>query len=222
MKKRNLIILFCFICLITSGCTVKRLNSSSIDQNIDTIMNEKSNLYNVYFDGYKYYVPKGLKFLNKDDYNALFADAYENHYYLYVDVISYYHKTELDYSKNSQAYYSRKLKYGKKTGYLEINKVEDKYFIECMYNYAKIEVYVDDGHLMDAIDFTFTILKSIKYNDKVLNSLVGENILNYKEESFNIFESKAKKDDFLDYVKEYDKYKDTKDELPDEDKIDID
>ena len=42
-----------------------------------------------------------------------------------------------------------------------------------------------------------------RYN-KVLESLIGENVLDYKEETFNIFESKSEKDDsvleFDDYV----------------------
>ena len=63
------------------------------------------------------------------------------------------------------------------------------------------------------------ILSSMKYNDKVLSSTVGENILSYKEESYNIFKTKEKTSDFLDYVKEYDNYDQEK---KDEDNLKID
>ena len=48
------------------------------------------------------------------------------------------------------------------------------------------------------------ILQSVKFHDKVLESLIGDNVLSYKEESFNIFESTSSSDDsvleFSDYV----------------------
>ena len=50
-------------------------------------------------------------------------------------------------------------------------------------------------------------------------STVGENILSYKEESYNIFKTKEKTSDFLDYVKEYDNYDQEK---KDEDNLKID
>ena len=90
MKK--LIVLLSIILVATTGCSIKKLDNSDIGKNIKTLLSEKVNLHNVYFDGYKYYVPKGLKFVNKEEYNALLTDRKENKYYLYVDVISYYHK----------------------------------------------------------------------------------------------------------------------------------
>ena len=82
-----------------------------------------------------------------------------------------------------------------------------------MYNYTKIEAYVKEKNLDDALTNICTILSSVKYNDKVLATTVGENELSYKEETFNIFKTKKKATDFLDYVKEYDNVsKDKKDE----------
>ena len=45
--------------------------------------------------------------------------------------------------------------------------------------------------------------KTIKFNDVVLESLIGDNILNYKEENFALFEAETSKEDFLDVVSEY-------------------
>ena len=94
-----------------------------------------------------------------------------------------------------------------------------KYFIEAMYNYAKIEVYVREKDINDAISNICYVLSSIKYNRRVLSTVIGDNTLNYKEETFNIFKTKKKTTDFLDYVKEYDNI-DEKD--VDEDNVEID
>lgn len=91
-------------------------------------------------------------------------------------------------------------------GYLEINQESQGYFIEAMYNYMKIESYVDSRHLKDALVDISTILSSTKYHDKILDTIIGENILNYKEENYNIFKTKKNNTNFLDYVKEYDSY----------------
>ena len=53
----------------------------------------------------------------------------------------------------------------------------------------------------------------VDYNDKVLDSLVGENVLSYAEETFSLFETEASQDDFLDVVEKYDSvYKEAKDQ----------
>ncbi len=201
--KKIVVLLFSLIILV-SGCSIRSLSDSSINSNIDKILSDNSKLYNVNFEGYKYYVPRGLKFLKKNEYNALLEDKNNNKYYFYVDVISYYHKTKLKYKVDKKAYYSRKLNYNKKKGYIEINKVGKKYFVECVFNYSKVEVLVSKKDLVTAVNNLCYLVKSVKYNDKVLDSLVGENVLSYKEEDYNIFNSKSDDGDFLDYVKEYD------------------
>ena len=93
-----------------------------------------------------------LKFVNKEEYNAIFKDRFNNKYYLYVDVISYYHKIENTYKINQDAYYSKVIDYNDKTGYLEIIESGSKYYVEFMFNYAKIEVLVDKDQLVNAND----------------------------------------------------------------------
>lgn len=208
MKK--LIVLLSILTLSLTGCA--SLNTNSIDKVIETVMKKNSKLKNVNFEGYSYYIPRGLKFLNKNEYNAYLSDQYNNHYYLYVDVISRYHKVEQKYKVDKKAYYSKEIKTKDKFGYLEINEVKDYYFIEAMLNYTKIEAYVSKDNLTDALTDISSILSSVKYNDKVLDTIVGENILNYKEENYNIFETKKNTSDFLDYVKEYDPEESTTDE----------
>ena len=67
--KKIVILLFSLV-LMVSGCSIKNISEKSISKNIDTILSDKNKLYNVNFDGYKYYVPRGLKFLDKKQYNA--------------------------------------------------------------------------------------------------------------------------------------------------------
>lgn len=200
MKK--LIVLLSIILVATTGCSIKKLDNSDIGKNIKTLLSEKVNLHNVYFDGYKYYVPKGLKFVNKEEYNALLTDRKENEYYLYVDVISYYHKVKNTYEEDDKAHYSKLLNYNKKNGYIQINEYQDKYFIQFVFNYAKIEAFVQKRDLTDSINNICYILRSIKYNDKILESLIGDNILSYQEENYSLFDTKVE-DDFLDVVEKY-------------------
>ncbi len=216
MKK--LLVLLSILTLLT-GCTVTKINKDSIDKVIDSVMKKDSKLKNVHFEGYSYYVPRGIRFVDKKEYNAILKDEYNNNYYLYVDVISYYHKVKEKYKVNKKAYYSKEVKTKNKFGYVEIKEDKTGYLVEAMYNYAKIEAYVEKDSLNDAMTNISMILSSMKYNDKVLSSTVGENILSYKEESYNIFKTKEKTSDFLDYVKEYDNYDQEK---KDEDNLKID
>lgn len=213
MKK--IVVLLSVVLLLMTGCSVVTLSNVDVAQNVKTLLSEDTKLYNVYFEGYKYYVPKGMQFLNKEDYNAKFIDKMGNVYYLYVDAISYYHKAENTYEENDESHFSRKLNYNKKTGYIQIDKQKDgKFLINFMFNYAKMEAYVSERDLVYAVDNMCSILRSVKFNRKVLESLIGDNILSYKEESFNLFDTNTSKDDFLDVVSKYEDeaYKESIDE----------
>ncbi len=200
--------------LTVTGCSVVNLSNRSIDDIVDLIIKKDTKLKNSNFDGYSYYIPKGLTFINKDDYNAILKDKDNNYYYLYVDVVSYYHKINKKYKVDKNSFYSKNIKYKDKFGYLEINEEKNGYFIEGMYNYMKVEAYVNKEDLNDAITDICMMLSSIRYNKSVLSTTIGENVLNYKEENYDIFNTKKKSDNFLDYVKEYEKI--------DEDKTDED
>ena len=207
MKK--IIVLLSIVAIFVTGCSINKLDDKDIGNNIKTLMSENNRLYNVYYEGYKYYLPKGIGFLDKDDYNAILKDKNNNKYYLYVDVISYYHEVENDYEINSDSYYSKTIDYKNKTGYIQIDEVDDKYFIQFVYNYSKMEAYVDEKDLVDVVTNMCLVLRSISYNDVVLESLIGENKINYKEEEYTLFKADSSKESFLDVVEreETDKYK---------------
>ncbi|MEG1313494.1 MAG: hypothetical protein RSD40_04190 [Bacilli bacterium] len=205
MKKQ--ILLSIILLLIVTGCTSVKLNNNNYDTLMKTVLNQKPISNNASSRGYTYYLPRGLSLVDKNEYNHEIRDD-RNRYYLYVDIIRYYHKDKIEFTPLADAVYSKKIEYLGNEGYLEITKKQNFYFIEAMYHYAKVEAYVLDSDLTDAFVNIFTILKSVHFNDDVLNTLIGENVLNYQVEKFNIMKPNREIKDFLDYVNEYDKYKD--------------
>jgi len=217
---RKIIVLLSIVMLLVTGCSISKLDDTDIGKNMKILLSEKVKMHNVFYDGYKYYLPKGVSFVEKEDFNAVLKDNKNNKYYLYVDAISYYHKTEVAYEVNDDAHYSKRLNYNKKTGYVQIDEVDSEYFVQFVFNYVKIEAYVAKADLTDAIINMCYILRSVEFNDAVLESLVGENILDYKEENYTLFKDDSSKESFLDVVEreETDRYKrDVEDE-----KIDLD
>ena len=211
MKK--VIVLLSIVLLLMTGCSIKKLDDKDFESNMNVLLSEKVSNSNVNFEGYKYYVPEGLKFVNKEEYNAIFKDRFNNKYYLYDDVISYYHKIENTYKINQDAYYSKVIDYNDKTGYLEIIESGSKYYVEFMFNYAKIEALVDKDQLVNAMNNMCYVLRSIKFNDKVLESLVGDNVLSYTEENFTLFDKTPTRSDVLEVTAgESEKYKVAKDQ----------
>lgn len=207
--KRRIILLLSAVLLLT-GCNTYKF-SNNIDENIEYLLSTKSSLHNSHNVGYSYYLPKGISFISKDKYNALLKDMNKNYYYLYVDVISYYHKIENDYVINKDSYYSDRLEFNKKNGYIQIDEAEGKYFIQFVYNYVKIEALVSKKDLVDSINNMCYILRSFKFNNVVIESLVGDNVLDYQEEDYSLFKPDSSKEDYMDIVsrsesEEFNKY----------------
>lgn len=222
MKKKIIILIISILAL--TGCT--NLTSMEVDQVVDIMLEENTKLANNVFDGYKYYIPKGLKLITKDEYNASLKDEYNNTYYFYIDVISFYNKEKVEYKVNDKAYFSKELDYNDKKGYLEITKIEDtdRYFIEYMYNYGKIEAFVKENEIKSAIINMSSILKSLEFNRTVLESLIGNNVLNYKEDTYDVMKPKgstATKDTYLEYEEKYGIYEGYGENNTSEDRIEI-
>ena len=207
MKVHKILLLFMLL-LIVTGCKLENLSNDSIDKNIDIILNKKIKYANKNAVGYQYYLPSGVSVNEVNDFNQiLFSNG--NHYYLYADVVSYYHKVKKNYKVNKKAFYSKELKYGKNYGYIEINEDSGKYYIEMMYNYAKIESYVKKEDINDTVINMSYILSSVKYNDDIIEILLGESKYDLSnDETYNIFDTKKEDftNNFLDYVNEYDNY----------------
>ena len=210
MKKILIIICLLFI----TGCSdIRKQSYDDIINNIAT----RANKDNVYRTGYSYYLPRGMQVADSTLYNEAITDA-RYKYYLYVDIVSYYKKVTKDYSVSNISLVSKKIDYNGKFGYVEVNLLKnDKYLVEIMYNYAKIEVIVDKSNLNEAMLSIINILKSVEYNDSIIANLMGDDVLNFSEEEFNIFNTKGSESNYLTVDKNASKEEDTK--IPDPDLI---
>ena len=193
MKKIGFLILM----ILLTGCTIVRIDTSSVDTIVDVILSKNNDLYNRVGRGYKYYIPRGVTYIDTNETNdKLYSKG--NYYYLYVDTISYYQKIELEYDKIDEAYYYRKLskKDGfKYDGYLKITEKENLYLIEFLYNYAKIETIVPKKDINDAVLNSAYILSTIQFNDDVIELMIDKEELENREEKYEVFKNKKDEED---------------------------
>ena len=212
MKK---LLLCAVMILLVCGCS--NINKMKIDEITSNSLTGKASRGNVVRIGYKYYKPALMSIVSTTNNNEVLRS--EDHlYYLYVDTVSYLNKSNNNYEENDISYYSKKINNKKKYGYIEINEMKDnQYLIEIMYNYAKIEVMVEEDDIKEAVANSMSILTSIKYNDTVIKNKLDTHILSSYEETVDIFKTASnKKTNYLKYVddKTYDK-----DVIPDMDLV---
>ena len=187
--------------ILLSGCTVVRIDTSSIDNTINVVLSKDNKLYNRIGKGYKYYVPRGVTYIDSNELNdKLYSNG--NYYYLFVDAISYYYKIETEYEENKEAYYSKVIDVDGKKGYVEINQVDDNYSVEFTYNYSKIEAMVSKEDINDVILDASYILSTVKFNNEVIKIMLNEEIFTNREEKYERFEPKNDTGNFLEYVEE--------------------
>lgn len=197
MKK--IFILSIFACLFLCGCTT--LKDMSIEEVVENGTHRTVEVYNKYRQGYKYNLPKGLSIVDNSEYNEVIVSG-DYKYFLYIDAVSYHNKIIEKYEENDKSYISMAIDYEDKFGYLEINNVkDDKYLVEIMYNYAKIEVIVNGEDIKVVVANALSILTSVKFNDNILNTLLNEEVSQFKEYEFNIFEtSTTTESDYLESI----------------------
>ena len=217
MKKYiKLFLLFMAIfCLV--GCTnIYDLDYDSLIDNTFALKNVKKNTF---LEGYKLYLPPHMTLIG-DFNNNVTLYSYGDKYFLYTDLISYYNKKENKYVIDKNSYeYSKEFIYDKKSGYVIVSEAKGGKLVEIMYNYAKIEVVTND--VKRAIVSSLVVLKNIKYNYKIINSMIGTNALVYDSEQFSLLGPNTESSDsFLTYEKEFGKYDEKKNK--DEDVIDYD
>ena len=190
MKK--IFVLLALVFLIT-GCSVKELPMDNLEKVIDVVLTSNDKLRNQYFEGYQYYMPGGVSLIDKYDYNIILLHK-QTKMYLYVDVISYHHKVEKEYEVNNEIYFSKLLEHGKKKGVINIIEEDNDYYVEIEYNYGKIEAHTNKENLTTVVMNSLYILKTLDFNDVVIDSLIGENKIEYKEEKFNLKVSESEEE----------------------------
>ena len=196
MKK---IILTFLVILMLTGCSVVRIDTTNIDNILNVILTKDNTLYNQIGQGYKYYLPGGVSYIDSDDLNDI---LYSNgtYYYLYIDAVGYYYDRIEENKKKREVYYSKKLDVKdnfKSSGYLEINKKENLYYIEFLYNHAKIEAVVDSSHLNETILNSSYILSTIKYNKDIIELMLDDDYFTNKTEKYNNYSSKDSSEKFV-------------------------
>ena len=214
--KKKFILFSLLICILLTGCTT--LDKKTMDDIIKDGTDRDAIVYNKYRKGYKYNLPRGLTVLDSTEYNEIIRDD-KYTYYLYVDAVSHYNKVIEKYEVSDKAHTSMRISFEDKYGYLEINELEDgKYFIEIMYNYAKIEVIVREIDVKVVVSNSLSILSSIDFNNDVLKNLLDEEVSQFSEFEIDIFETVTTTDSqYLGTVEE--KEDDDEEEIYDSDYI---
>jgi len=202
----NKIFLLALIILF-SGCSIVNINTNDYLKNVNNIIKRKSNKVSDNAIGYQFDLPNGVSIVETEDFNQKLKSG-NSTYYLYVDMVSYFYKVKNEYKVNNDAFLSSKLSNDKKYGYVEVNKDKGKYYVEMMYNYAKIESYVEKDNLKETLNNMAYILSSIKYNDDIVVNIIGDEKYNLSsDETYNIFKTKkTTTTNFLKYDKDYNTY----------------
>lgn len=210
MKKAILCLFLLFIC---AGCS--NLASLNYEQIIIDYLNSPYKITNENRRGFMYYLPKGMRIIKSSGNNEILSNN-NDMYYLYIDLVSYYNKVNADYKEKDNVVFSKSIRKDDKFGYLEIKKTtNEKYFIEIMFNYAKIEVIVKEENLKETLAYCTSILTSINYQDTVLKSLMEENSLKSSEIMYNIFETADTESSYLQIAEEYGQYEEDESVDPD-------
>lgn len=194
MKKLAILLMV----LLLTGCTVVRINTTSIDNILNVVLSKENTIYNRIGKGYKYYIPRGVTYM---DTNELNDKLYSNgiYYYLYIDAVGYFYKTKIEYQEDKELYYSRIIE-GDKSGYLEISKRDSEYHITFFYNYAKIEAIVPKNKIEEVVLDASYILSTVKFNENVIELMLNEDYFTNKEEQYKEFVSKSTEDRFVSEV----------------------
>lgn len=200
MKKKILLVLFL---MLLTGCVRTDINNGDYKELVSQVINNKTNGTNEVANGYRFYVPKGVRLIENDSNNQIFMGM-GTKIYMYVDITSYYYKNLLNYKDIEDSYYFSKVSSGDKTGFIKITKTDDdKFYVEIVYNYAKVEVYTDQYNLNDIIALSSILLNNISYNDNIIENLLDDNHNSGSDITYNIDKPEDASSDFTQYLNEY-------------------
>lgn len=181
--------------LLVTGCSAVRIDTNSIDNIISVVLSKNNTLYNQVGQGYKYYIPRGVSYIESNELNdTLYFNG--NYYYLYIDVVSYYYSKQIEYQENEDAYYSKVINNKNGKGYLEINKKDDLYYVEFFYNYSKIEAKVSKENLNDTVLNASYILSTIKYNKNTIELMLNDDYFTNRAGKYDEYTSKEDSNKF--------------------------
>lgn len=196
MKK---ILLPLLVLLLLTGCSKIDKASNQYDKIVNDILIKKNYNVNTASVGYKYYIPIGVNLVYDSNFNKKFM-VDNTEFVLYVDVVSYYYKNNLNYNINTDnVYYYSKIN----DGYIYIENAPSGYYVKIIHNYAKIESYVKEENLVDVIVYSTIILNSISYNDNLISNFIEEGISLGNEIDYEIEKPENSESKFSQYLQEY-------------------
>ncbi len=206
-KKYIFLIILMIFCL--TGCSSKKMSDMTPEEALSLGITSNSELYNTNNIGFRYYLPRGFTLEeNRDNIQILKSDGIE--YFLNVDLVSYYNKTEITRDENNTNIYKYiPITANNKSGFLEITQNNDYFLIKMVYNYAIIEAQVKESQINNSIMNMGYIVSSIKYNDSIINNKFGEDVLELKESVYKIFapaEKKTETKTYAYYLEQYNEY----------------
>lgn len=197
MRRRLILVIFL---LMLTGCT--RLDNN-IEEIVDVVLNTEQNV-NTVSTNYKIHVPNGFIQLEDNDYNQKFKFK-DRYIYLYVDTISYHYKNHTNYENTKTfTYFYKTLNYQNKTGYIGIDQPEpDLFYVKIVYNYAKIEFFSDQENLSLMVANSLIIINSIKYNDKLISTSLGDDKIAGKDIKYELTTPEGTVSSFNDALQQY-------------------
>lgn len=196
-----------------TGCT--KLDSN-VDNIVDSTMVKNVDKVNTVSTGYELYIPMGVRQLVDNEYNQRLKIK-DTDVYLYVDTVSYYYKNKLNYkSDGSYNYYYREVNFNEKDGYIGINKLDDgSFFVEIVYNYAKIEFYTSEEKLPIILSNCLTMVNSIKYNDNLIDMELKNTTDGGREVKYELDKPKDSESTFYQVLQEFVEEEESEVVLPD-------
>ena len=210
MQKRILLVCLLFLLI---GCKKVEDNDHYIEL-VNDCLNDKQ-ITNDVARGYRYYVPRGVKKIHDYDYNQTFLIE-DCTVYLYVDIISYYYKKELQVQKSSDDVYYQAIQNRDKNGYIKIQQDGEQYFLSIVYHYSKIEAYTTRTNLSKIITLSSIILNSIDYNDVVIEKVLSGDLGQFSEFTYEIDKPDGASSNFSQFLEEYVQKEEEAELLPDE------
>lgn len=211
MKKVFILLLILLLCV---GCT-RIDNIENLDLIVDSVLKNQDKPANTTSLGYKYYLPIGVSKTYDKDYNQKFK-VDDNYIYLYADVVSYYHQNALNFDETEDnAYYYKKINNNGKTGYIKIQKEEDEqYYIKIIYNYSKIESYVEQSEINKILTNSMIILDSIDYNEEIIKNIIDDEKSIGTDKEYKIDKPDDTESKFSEYLSEYVQEEEPSPDLP--------
>lgn len=199
MKKTFILLIILVLCV---GCT-RIDNIENLDLVVEAVLENKDKPANTTSLGYKYYLPVGVSKVYDKDYNQKFKID-DSYIYLYADIVSYYYQNPLNFNEGEDiAYYYKEINNDGKTGYIKIQKEEnDKYYIKIIYNYAKVESYVEPSEINKILTNSMVILDSIDYNETLIKNIIDDEYSMGADKEYKIDKPKDAESKFSEYLSE--------------------